>query len=162
MSEEYRKLASQNNILTFQQQERVIERAKQRALDKIEEREHLRLELKARQYIHTVHGCIDLLVEGQEYQKDVLGTPLTTEPKVPLDRTRIQALKAAMDGSLRLLDRVLPPLKAVEVQEDPEKTAANPMKLSTSELIGLVTRMAKPQRTIEAEVIEPEVKPPWE
>ena len=162
MSDEYKRLANQGNVLTFQQQKQVIERAKQRALDKIEEREHLRLELKARQYIHTVHECIDLLVEGQEHQKDVLGARLVTEPKVPLDRTRIQALKAAMDGSLRLLDRVLPPLKAVEVQEDPEKTAANPMKLSTSALIGLVTRMAKPQRTIEAVVIEPEDKPPWE
>ena len=162
MSDEYRKLASQNNVLSFQQQERVIERAKQRALDKIEEREHLRLELKAREYIHTVHGCIDLLVEGQEYQKDVLGQPLPTKPKVPLDRTRIQALKAAMDGSLRLLDRVLPPLKAVEVQEDPEKTAANPAKLTTSELIALVTRMSRKPQVIEAETVEPEDKPPWE
>ncbi len=162
MSEEYKRIAGQGNVLSFQQQERVIERAKQRALDKIEEREHLRLELKAREYIRTVHGIIDTFVRGQEPVRDPLGQPLPLEPGVPLDRSRVQALKAAMDGSLRLLDRVLPPLKAVEVQEDPEKTVANPMKLSTSELIGLVTRMAKPQRTIEAEVVEPEVKPPWE
>ena len=161
---EYRKLAHQEtgNVLSFEQREHVIQRAQQRALDKIEEREHLRLELKAREYIRTVHGVIDTLVAGQEPQRDNLGKPLMTEAFIPLDRARVQALKAAMDGSLRLLDRVLPPLKAVEVQEDPEKTATNPMKLSTTELIGLVTRMAKKPQVIEAEVVEPETKPPWE
>ena len=162
MADEYKPIGTRGNVLPMHLHDQAIERAKQRALDKIEEREHLRLELKAREYIHTVHRIIDTLVVGQESQRDALGDPIPTEPKIPLDRSRVQALKAAMDGSLRLLDRVLPPLKAVEVQEDPEKTAANPMKLTTSELMQMVSRMAKPTKVIEAEVIEPEVKPPWE
>ena len=46
-----------------------------------------------------------------------------------------------MDTSLRLLDRVLPPLKAVEVTDSPEKQA-DPTRLTTSELMKLVQRMA--------------------
>ena len=37
-------------------------KARERSIRKVEEREHLRQELKARGYIHTVHGIIDVLV----------------------------------------------------------------------------------------------------
>ena len=113
----------------------VHERALKRAERRVEEREHLRLELKAREYIHTVHTGIDTLMRGHEMVQLDGQAPQT----MPLDRARVQAIKAAMDGSLRLLDRVLPPLKAVEVQDSPERQA-DATKLTTGELVKMLMR----------------------
>ena len=137
------------------------EQARRRAERRIEEREHLRLELKAREYIHTVHGIIDTLVEGYEYWRD----PGAAEgEKVPLTRQRIQALKTAMDGSLRLLDRVLPPLKAVEVQKSPEEEGLSMHQLSTHDLLKIALARAETVVEGEYETTEPAAleAPPWE
>ena len=77
---------------------------------------------------------------------------------VPLDRARVAALKTAMDGSLRLLDRVLPPLKAVEVTDSPERQA-DAMTLTTTELLELAGHMKDLKPVIEGEAEE---APPWE
>lgn len=139
----------------------LYDRAIKRAEKRVEEREHLRLELKAREYIHTVHGIIDTLCTGYEQHPMEDGS----EQRVPLDRGRVQALKTAMDGSLRLLDRVLPPLKAVEVTRAPGDEA-NAMTLTTAELIKLALA-GKAPITVEADVVEVEEPeklppPPWE
>ena len=87
---------------------------------------------------------------------------------LPLDRTRVQSLKTAMDGCLRLLDRTLPPLKAIEIQDSPEKEA-DITRMSTSELMKMFLRGAQAPNEIEGEVIYEEVEvpdngevPPWE
>ena len=151
-------------LLSIRDQEDAIRRAQQRAIDRVEEREHLRLELKARQYIHTVHGVIDTLVAGAEPERMYDGRPKPGGNLVPLDRTRIQALKTAMDGSLRLLDRVLPPLKAIELQDSPER-AMDPTKLTTSELLKMVMKASHTPAQVEGETIieeEDQVTMPWE
>ena len=146
----------ENSILTLAERIEMKERAKKRALDRIEEREHLRLELNARGYIQTCHEIIDALTRGDEIIKDDEGRA----QRVPLDRARVAALSKAMDGSLRLLDRVLPPLKAVEVTDSPERQA-NEKLLSTGELVELILKERRKQpQVIEAEVVEE--KPPWE
>lgn len=146
---------SQNSILTLQERIEARERAKQRALTRIEEREHLRLELNARGYIHTCHEIIDTLVAGEEIIKSAEGA----QQRVPLDRARVAALSKAMDGSLRLLDRVLPPLKSVEMADSPERVA-NEKQLTTADLVKMVLQQRRQPRVIEAEVVED--KPPWE
>ena len=145
----------ENSILTLQERIDARERAKKRAIDRIEEREHLRLELNARGYIHTCHEIIDALVCGEETIK---GDDGRTQ-RVPLDRARVAALSKAMDGSLRLLDRVLPPLKSVEMTDSPEKVA-NEKMLTTDELVKIVLQQRRMPQTIEAEVVYD--KPPWE
>ena len=137
-------------LLTSNDQEVALQRARKRAEAKLEEREHLRLELKAREYIQVCHNVIDTLVKGQEKTH--------TGVEVPLDRSRVQALKAAMDGSLRLLDRVLPPLKAVEIQDSPEKQV-EATRLTTSELFEMVAKAN--QRTIDV-TPEKDDRPPWD
>ncbi len=132
--------------------------ARDRAMKKVEEREHLRLELKAREYIQVCHQVIDTLVEGKE---EVSLSPGAEPSIVPLDRARVAALKTAMDGSLRLLDRVLPPLKAVEVTDSPERQA-DAMTLTTTELLELAGHMKDLKPVIEGEVSEAEEAPPWE
>ncbi len=142
------------SILSFAERAEAAERARKRAEDKIEEREHLRLELKAREYIQVCHTVIDKLLVGEETVKAIDGS----EERVPLDRARVQALKSAMDGSLRLLDRVLPPLKAVEVSDSLEKQA-DPTRLTTSELHQLIKKMGK-RAPVTIEQKEPP-PPPW-
>ena len=146
------------SLLTSRDRQSAIERARERAEKRIEEREHLRLELKAREYIHTVHGIIDCLVEGQEDLRMQGGQV----ERVPLTRQRVQALKTAMDGSLRLLDRVLPPLKAVEVQKAPEDRGLSMEQLSTHDLLKIA--LARQERVIEPEEDVPHgtEAPPWE
>ena len=135
-----------------------FDRAMKRAEKRVEEREHLRLELKAREYIHTVHGIIDCLVLGHEDMQMQGGQV----ERVPLSRQRVQALKTAMDGSLRLLDRVLPPLKAVEVQKAPEEQGLSMTQISTNDLLKIA--LARQERVIEVDVEDPvpEEKPPWD
>ncbi len=136
-----------------------FDRAMKRAEKRVEEREHLRLELKAREYIHTVHGIIDCLVDGHEDMKMQGGQV----ERVPLSKPRVQALKIAMDGSLRLLDRVLPPLKAVEVQTSPEDHGLTMEQLSTNDLLKIA--LARQEKVIEVDMedVPREAEaPPWE
>lgn len=132
--------------------------AKNRALKRVEEREHLRLELKARDYIMTCHEVADTLKTGYETVKDANGQPV----EIPLDRARVQSLKGSADIVLKLLDRVLPPLKAVEVQDSPEKEVKDYNTMTTGDLMRLF--MEQRGATIEGEVVKKKVtrKPPWE
>lgn len=111
-------------------------RAQKRALDRVEEREHLRLELKARAYITTCHDIAETLTRGYEDRVTQEGD----QERVELSRARVQSLKAAAEISLRLLDRVLPPLKAVEVNDSPEKTLDDVHKMSDAELAMLIRK----------------------
>ena len=142
-----------SNIFSLAERQEIAERARKRAEDRIEEREHIRLELKTREYIQVTHQSIDLLLRGSERITD----PNTgAEIEVPLDRARVQSVKAAADLSLRLLAKVLPDLKAIEVGDSPEK-AADPKTLSTQELMALVQKLGQrpPVQIEDAEVVEP-------
>lgn len=114
--------------------------ARSRALKRVEEREHLRLELQAREYIRLCHEVADTLVKGYEDREAEEGG----SERVELSRARVQSLKSAADISLRLLDRVLPPLKAVEVNDSPEKDLQDVSKMSTAELSALLRRQMIP------------------
>ena len=142
--------------LAFKDHEDIAREAQQRALKRVEQREHLRLELKARDYIMTCHTVADTLVSGYEVVRDAQGRPVPG----PLDRARVQALRGAADVVLKLLDRVLPPLKAVEVQDSPEKEVKDYSKMTTGELM----RLFMEQRSIPGEVVSKKItrKPPWE
>ena len=142
------------NILSLAERYEATERARKRAEDRIEEREHIRLELKTREYIQVTHQAIDVLLKGSEIQRD---QHTGAEIEVPLDRSRVQAIKASADLSLRLLNKVLPDLKAVEVGDSPEK-AADPKNLSTGELMALIHKLGHRPTVVveEAEVVEPE------
>lgn len=143
-----------SNIFSLAERQEIAERARKRAEDRIEEREHIRLELKTREYIQTTHQSIELLMKGYETQID----PATrVEIEVPLDRARVQAIKAAADLSLRMLGKVLPDLKAVEVGDSPEK-AADPKNLSTQELMALIQKLGhRPTVQVEeAEIVTPQ------
>jgi len=80
---------------------------------------------------------------------------------VPVDRSRVQAIKASADLSLRLLNKVLPDLKAVEVGDSPEK-AADPKNLSTNELMALIHKLGHRPTVVveEGEVVEQPVEDP--
>lgn len=143
-----------SNILSLADRHEAAERARKRAEDRIEEREHIRLELKTREYIQVTHQAIDVLIKGYETQRDA---STGMEMEVPLDRSRVQAIKASADLSLRLLNKVLPDLKAVEVGDSPEK-AADPKSLSTGELLSLIHKLGhRPTVVVEqAEVVDTE------
>ena len=141
-----------SSLISLAERQEMAARARKRAEDRIEEREHIRLELKTREYIEVTHQCIDVLQRGYETQVD----PATkAELVVPLDRARVQSIKAAADLSLRLLAKVLPDLKAVEVGDSPEK-AADPKSLSTGELMALIEKLGTrvPVTVEEAEYVE--------
>ena len=50
--------------------EEIAQEARDRALKRVEQREHLRLELKARDYIMTCHEVADSLRVGYEVARD--------------------------------------------------------------------------------------------
>lgn len=148
----YRGIGSQ--WLSTPERRDIRQEARRRALKRVEEREHLRLELKAREYINTCHGIAETLVHGYEEHRGEQGGV----ERVELSRARVQALKTAADISLRLLDRVLPPLKAVEVNDSPEKEAGDYAKMSTAELLALARQQMVPlpaEYTVREEDKEP-------
>lgn len=60
--------------------------------------------------VQTIGQCIGTLIAGEETRT------LAGEATVlPLTSDRIMSLRAAMDGSLRLLDKLLPSLKSIDV-----------------------------------------------
>ncbi len=131
---------SSRHLISSSDQTAIRQEARARALRRVEEREHLRLELKAREYINTCHGIAQTLTQGYEDRQDQLGGI----ERVELSRARVQALKTAADISLRLLDRVLPPLKAVEVNDSPEKDMKDAATMSTQELLALARQQMVP------------------
>ena len=102
--------------------------AKKRAGSRVEEREHLRLEIKARDILQRMGATVDTLIMGYEDVETQVGDTI----QQPLTRDRIFALKAASDIDKTLLDRVLPVLRSVDVQ--PEEEFDDPMKLTDNDL----------------------------
>ena len=93
----------------------IQERAIKRAENRVEEREHLRLEIKARKLIEEMQQAAMVLYFGYE---ELPLQPGETVPKFArLGRDRIAALKAAADISDKLLKKVLPDLKQIELTE---------------------------------------------
>jgi len=98
-------------------------RAIKRAEDRVEEREHLRLEIKSRKLLNGMHDIFYTLISGVEFspfqdENDVDEDGRQIKRIVPLSRDRIAALKAAADVSDKLLKKVLPDLKQIEMVEE--------------------------------------------
>lgn len=95
----------------------IRKRGIKRAERRVEEREHLRLEIKTRKLIEGMQDTVVTLIRGTEESSMEPGL------EVPLTRDRITALKAAADISGRLLNKTLPDLKQVEIRDDEAKEA---------------------------------------
>jgi len=95
----------------------IRKRGIQRAERRVEEREHLRLEIKARKLLEDTHTAVDKLFLGIEE------SPTQPGLIVPLTRDRIAAIKAGADIAAKLLNKVLPDLKQVEIRADETKDA---------------------------------------
>lgn len=97
--------------------EGIRNRAIKRAEDRVEEREHLRLEIKSRELLTGMHDIFYTLISGVEVSpfKDIDEDGREVNRVVPLSRDRIASLKAAADVSDKLLKKVLPDLKQIEM-----------------------------------------------
>jgi len=95
----------------------IRKRGIRRAERRVEEREHLRLEIKARKLLEDTHTAVDKLFLGTEE------SPIEPGLIVPLTRDRIAAIKAGADIAAKLLNKVLPDLKQVEIRADEAKDA---------------------------------------
>lgn len=129
---------TRRHFLSEEERREAKARAKKRAKHQIQEREHLRLEIEARAIIQRMGATVNTFIQGYE---DVT-TPVGDVIQQPLSRDRIAALKAASDIDKVLLDRVLPPLKAVEVKkeeafEDPAKMTDNDLRQTLSKYMGV-------------------------
>jgi len=89
----------------------IRERGIKRAEKRVEEREHLRLEIKSRELINKMQDAALMLFFGYE------ANPNDPDVLVPMSRDRIASLKAGADVADRLLKKVLPDLKQVELQD---------------------------------------------
>ncbi len=96
--------------------EGIRERGIKRAERRVEEREHLRLEIKSRKLIEEMQAAAFMLYAGVDICDAIMdedGLPAI----IPLTRDRIAGLKAAADISDKLLKKVLPDLKQIELQD---------------------------------------------
>ena len=109
--------------------------ARARNKGRLEEREHLRLEIPTREILQRMSATVATFVQGYE---DVL-TQVGDTIQQPLTRERIAALKSAADIDRALLDRTLPPLKAMEPPK-PLDTLQNPASLTDNELRNTVAK----------------------
>jgi hypothetical protein len=75
------------------------------------EQERLRKTISGVAVVQTISVCVGKLMDGDE-QRTIAGEAV----RVPLSSERVMSLRAAMDGSLRLLDKLLPSLKSLEVE----------------------------------------------
>lgn len=73
--------------------------------------EALRVALRNSETLRDINYCLDVLRSGQEVVRAADGSHLA----IPLDKTRVAALGLILRTQLKLLDKVLPDLKAVEV-----------------------------------------------
>jgi len=94
------------------------DRAIKRAERRVEEREHLRLEIQTRRHLIDMASIADLLHAGYYPNPN---DPDNPEAIILLTLDRIASLKAAADIKDKLIRKVLPDLKQVEITED-EKT----------------------------------------
>lgn len=94
--------------------EGIRNRGIKRAENRVEEREHLRLEIQSRKIIEKMQEAAFMLYLGVEaFTDDLTGVTVLR----PLGRDRIASLKAAADISDKLLKKVLPDLKQIELQD---------------------------------------------
>lgn len=73
--------------------------------------DRLRRTINGGAVVKSIGYCIGTLIAGEE-TRSLLGAPTT----LPLGADRITSLRVAMDGSLRLLDKLLPSLKSIDVE----------------------------------------------
>lgn len=73
--------------------------------------DRLRRTINGGAVVKSIGYCIGTLIAGEE-TRSLLGEPTT----LPLGADRITSLRVAMDGSLRLLDKLLPSLKSIDVE----------------------------------------------
>lgn len=129
---------ARRQFLTDNERQEAKERAKKRAKSKIEDREHLRLEIHAREILERMGATVSTFIQGYEDIATSSGEVI----QQPLNRDRILALKAASEIDKTLLDRVLPPLRPIEVKpdaeyDDPAKLTDNDLKEKLSKYMGL-------------------------
>lgn len=149
-------LRSQRNntsILTQKEKNEVAKRSRKRALLAVEEREHLRLEIEARDILQRMGATVNTFVRGYEDVTAASGDII----QQPLSRERIQALKAAADIDKVLLDRVLPALKPVEPAKqeqelpDPGTLSDNALRITVAKYLGLdsIIPLGTPDETLQ-------------
>ena len=84
------------------------------ALKQYAEREHLRGEIRSREYIGLIHTGITMLYSGHEHIVTPSGETITRE----LDRTRQAGVKSALDACFKMLNKTMPDLKQIELRAD--------------------------------------------
>jgi hypothetical protein len=84
-------------------------RAKSRAISRLAEREHLRLEIQSRKLLECIHDAAFMLFVGYEESQEEPGLFM------PLTRDRQNSLKAGAEIALKLLNKVMPDLKQIEL-----------------------------------------------
>jgi hypothetical protein len=107
---------SKNNLsfVPNHELEGIRNRAIKRAEGRVEEREHLRLEIKSRKLIEEMQEAAMMLFTGCElFTDEETGVAVLR----PLGRDRIASLKAGADIADKLLKKVLPDLKQIELQD---------------------------------------------
>ena len=98
------------NFIPNHELEGIRERGIKRAERRVEEREHLRLEIEGRKLLGGMHEAVFKLLLGYEEGQEA-------GLLVPLTKDRISALKAGIDGADKLMRKVLPDLKQIELSE---------------------------------------------
>lgn len=100
-----------SHLISPEERVRIHKRAQERAAAKVKEREDLRNEIEVRKLIFDMMAVESTLIRGYE--------PNLNDPNVyiPLDNTRISALKAAADVANKLLAKVMPDLKSIEFED---------------------------------------------
>ncbi len=96
------------NFIPNHELEGIRERGIKRAEKRVEEREHLRLEIKGRKLLDGMHEAVFKLLLGVE-EGDEAGL------FIRLSKDRIASLKAGIDGADKLMRKVLPDLKQIEI-----------------------------------------------
>lgn len=124
--------------MDYEEKHRLRKNARRNTPKRLEQREHLRLEIEARDIIARMKASTMTLVQGFE---EVI-TPVGDTIQQPLSRERIAALRVAAEIDKTMLDRVLPVLKPVEVDK-PSESLMNPSSLSDNELRSLLAEFLK-------------------
>jgi len=123
--------------ITAKQQQDMEKRARKRTQLRMNDRERLR------QNIHGERLVADLIRIGEDLQKKYK----------ELSGNQVGALKAAADVKYKMLNKLLPDLKSVELED--KREGSDPRTLSTADLMALIERMS-PGGIDEAEYVEVE------
>ena len=110
----------------------------------------LREAIQGEQVLLSIGDILDRLMQGQEPSPD-------GGPPLPLDSERIAALKGAMDGHFKLLNKVLPDLRSVELTGADGEALIPKAEVSNIELAARLLYLARSAGvTVDAEVEEAE------